>query len=71
MIKSSFRPSELWRPQSNKMYKEWKNFTETKRREMELIMSEETPWQWIVRKVTGDSPLRSKLFKTNNLPTAY
>jgi hypothetical protein len=53
------------------MYKEWKNFTETKRREMELIMSEETPWQWIVRKVTGDSPLRSKLFKTNNLPTAY
>jgi len=38
---------------------------------MELIMSEETPWQWIVRKVTGDSPLRSKLFKTNNLPTAY
>jgi hypothetical protein len=55
----------------NKMYKEWKDFKESKRREMELIMHDETLWQKTVRIVTGTSPLRSRVVESSSAQTKY
>jgi len=67
-IKSSFQCSELWRPQSNALYKEWKDFKERKRMEREVILCDESLWQKIVRTLTGYSPLRSKTVESSNTP---
>jgi hypothetical protein len=66
-IKSAFRCSELWRPKSNKLYKEWKDFKERKRIEMQ----DESLWQKMVRAVTGYSPLRSKIVESSNTLEKY
>jgi hypothetical protein len=52
-IKTSFRHSELWRPQNNALYKEWKDFKERKR----IERRDESLWQRMVRTLTGYSPL--------------
>ncbi|XP_021912916.1 sodium-dependent nutrient amino acid transporter 1-like isoform X1 [Zootermopsis nevadensis] len=70
-IKSAFQHSELWRPMNNKTYKEWKEFKETRRRELELIMRDETLWQKVVRKVTGNSPLRSRVTQSGDAPDKF
>jgi hypothetical protein len=65
VIKSAFRPSELWHPQNSKQHEEWKEFKERRRREREFFKREETLWQKVVRIITGDSPLRSRLTESN------
>jgi hypothetical protein len=70
-IKSSFRPSELWRPQNKALYKEWKDFKERKRRELELIVRDESLWQKLVRYATGYSSLRSKIVEPNGTQDKY
>lgn len=70
-IKSAFRPSELWRPSNNTLYKEWKDFRERKQRELEIIAREENMWQKIVRYITGNSPLSSKLDESSNTQDKY
>jgi hypothetical protein len=68
---SAFQTSELWRPQNNAAYKKWKDFKEKKRRELELIVRDETVWQKIVRYATGYSPLRSSIEESNNTQDKY
>lgn len=70
-IKSAFRPSELWRPQNKTVYEEWKDFRERKRRELELIVRDETLWQKMVRYATGSSPLSSRIVESNNAQDKY
>ncbi|GFG40221.1 hypothetical protein Cfor_09809, partial [Coptotermes formosanus] len=70
-IMSAFQTSELWRPQNNAAYKKWKDFKEKKRRELELIVRDETVWQKIVRYATGYSPLRSSIEESNNTQDKY
>jgi hypothetical protein len=70
-IKSAFRQSELWRPRENKVYKEWLDFKEAKRRELEIFLRDETLWQKIVRIVTGKSPLSSRLTESGSEQTKY
>jgi hypothetical protein len=53
------------------MYKEWKDFKEKKTRELELFLRDETLWQKIVRIITGNSPLRSKLVESSSEQTKY
>jgi hypothetical protein len=66
-IKTSFRRSELWRPQNNTLYKEWKDFKERKR----LERRGESLWQRIVRTTTGYSPLSSKIVESSNTQEKY
>jgi hypothetical protein len=66
-IKSSFGCSELWRPQNNALYKEWKDFKERKR----IERRDESLWQRMVRTATGYSPQRSKIVETSNTPKKY
>lgn len=56
---------------NKKTYKEWKEFKETRRRELELIMRDETLWQKVVRKVTGNSPLRSRVTQSGDAPDKF
>jgi hypothetical protein len=53
------------------MHKEWLDFKETKRRELEIFLREENLWQKIVRIVTGNSPLRSRLVESSSAQTKY
>jgi hypothetical protein len=66
-IKSSFGCSELWRPQNNALYKEWKDFKERKR----IERRGESLWQRIVRTATGYSPLSSKIVESSNTQEKY
>lgn len=61
-IKSSFRSSEKWRPQSNAFYKEWKDFKERKR----ILLANESLWLKMVRSATGYSPLLSSAPESSN-----
>jgi hypothetical protein len=70
-IKSSFRVSERWRPREGKFYREYKEFKERKRAELELIRREETIWQKFVRYATGYSPLRSNIVQSSNIEDKY
>jgi hypothetical protein len=60
-IKSAFQPSEMWRPQNSKIYKEWKDFKEKKRRELEIISADESLWQKFVRVYFDYSAARNRL----------
>jgi hypothetical protein len=53
------------------LYKEWKDFRERKQRELEIIAREENMWQKIVRYITGNSPLSSKLDESSNTQDKY
>jgi hypothetical protein len=60
-IKSAFQPSEMWRPQNPKVYKEWKDFKEKRRREVEIISQEESIWQKFLRLYFDYSQARNRL----------
>jgi len=64
-IQSSFGRSELWRPQNNAKYKEYKDFKERKRIELEIIKREEKLWQKIVRTLTGYSSIRNQVVESS------
>jgi hypothetical protein len=51
----------MWRPQNSKVYKEWKDFKEKKRRELEMISKDESLWQKFIRLYFGYSPARNGL----------
>lgn len=70
-MKSAFRYSELWRPRDNRKYKGWKDFKEKKRRELEQFLRHESLWEKIVRIITGNSPLRSRLDESSSVQTKY
>jgi hypothetical protein len=70
-IKSAFQPSELWRPQNVKVYKEWKDFKEKRRRELEIISEDESLWQKFVRVCFDHSPARNRLVESSNVPDRY
>lgn len=70
-IKSAFQPSELWRPQNSKIYKEWRDFKEKRRRELEIISEDESLWQKFVRVFLDYSPARSRLVESNSVPDRY
>jgi hypothetical protein len=53
------------------VYEEWKDFRERKRRELELIVRDETLWQKMVRYATGSSPLSSRIVESNNAQDKY
>jgi hypothetical protein len=44
-IKSAFQPSEMWHLQNSKIHKEWMDFKEKRRRELEIISADESLWQ--------------------------
>jgi len=66
-IKASFLRSDLWRPQNNALYKEWKDFKERKK----IERRGESLWQWMVRTATGYSPLSSKIIESSNTLEKY
>jgi len=66
-VKNSFRSSELWRPQDNELYKEWKDFKESKR----IERLGESFWQKLFRTLTGYSLLRSKIDESSNTEEKY
>jgi hypothetical protein len=70
-IKSAFQPSELWRPQNSKIYTEWRNFQEKRRRELEIISEDESLWQKFVRVFFDYSPARSRLVESSSVPDRY
>lgn len=70
-LKSAFQPSELWHPQNSKIYKEWRDFKEKRRRELEIISADESLWQKFVRVFFDYSPARSRLVKSNSVPDRY
>lgn len=70
-MESAFRYSELWRPRDNRKYKEWKDFKEKKTRELEQFLRHESLWEKIVRIITGNSPLRSRLDESSSVQTKY
>jgi hypothetical protein len=70
-IKSAFQPSELWHPQNSKIYKEWRDFKEMRRRELEIISADESLWQKFIRVFLDYSPTRSRLVESNSVPDRY
>jgi hypothetical protein len=71
VIKSAFQPSELWRPQNFKVYKEWTDFKEKRRRELEIISEDESLWQNFVRVFFDYSPARSRLVESSSVHDRY
>ncbi|XP_069682879.1 sodium-dependent nutrient amino acid transporter 1-like [Periplaneta americana] len=71
MIKSAFKPSELWRPNNSKIYEDWKAFKEARRRELEQISGFESMWQKFLRLFFGYSPMRNRLVESNSVPNIY
>jgi len=65
-IKSSFRCSEKWRPQSNAFYREWKDFKQRKRILLANIEPHESWLGKMIRSATGYSPLWSLAFQSSN-----
>ncbi|XP_067006228.2 sodium-dependent nutrient amino acid transporter 1 [Anabrus simplex] len=51
MVKTSFKPNELWRPRNTKDYEEWLKFKEDRRQEMELV--EQSMGRRILRNLCG------------------
>ncbi|KAJ4442663.1 hypothetical protein ANN_04252 [Periplaneta americana] len=61
MIKSAFKPSELWRPNNSKIYEDWKAFKEARRRELEQISGFESMWQKFLRIDKTTFPLTDEM----------
>jgi len=70
-IKSAFQPSERWHPQNSKIYKEWRDFKEKRRRELEIISADESLWQKFIRVFLNYSPVRRKLVESSSVPDRY